>query len=186
VIDERLRRHVPAVATRRRAESEGVDLEAMKRTRPQEYMMLNAGEAVRVDAALAELVGSMLLAGFPDREVFRAPAGGRTRLLVFPPLRAAELGRLDGLLAPLVDRPEWRQRHAYYREVADVHGRTRELALPLAAADYAGGDAVVGPFGSEAAAELWARERVVPPRVHDVFAMNGAWFCDVFGGAEAG
>ncbi|HKI58964.1 MAG TPA: hypothetical protein VKA00_07110 [Trueperaceae bacterium] len=184
-MDERLRRHTPSVAARRRAEAEGIDLEAMKRDAPHEYMILNAAEALRASPELAELAGSMLLAAFPEREVFRAPAGARERLLAFPPLAAAELTRFDALLAPLVERPEWRERHAYFREVTDARGRTRELALAVPPSAYQGGDEVVGPFGTREAADAWGRERIASPRVHDAFPMNGAWFCDVFSGDQA-
>lgn len=180
MLDERLRLHVPSDAARRRARAEGLDLEALKRDAPREYMMLNASEVLRAAPELSDLAGSMLLAAFPEREVFRAPAGAQERLLAFPPLQGRELARLDALLAPLVDRPEWRRRHAFYREVADTRGRLRELALATPPAAYRDGNAVVGPFESEQDADAWGREHVGPPRVHDRFPMNGAWFCDIF------
>ncbi|MEJ2668478.1 MAG: hypothetical protein P8Z81_15515 [Deinococcales bacterium] len=148
-MDERLRRHTPSAALRSRAEAEGIDLEALKREAPADYMVLNAGEVLLAAAELAHL----------DDE---------------------ELERFDALLAPLVDRPEWSARHAYYREVNDARGKRRELGLPLVPDAYREGDAVVGPFPDEAAAEAWGREHVDAPRVHDPFAMNGRWFCDVF------
>lgn len=180
-----MRHHVPSAATQRRAEAEGLDLEAMKREVPQAYMALNAGEALRACRELADLAGSLLVAAFPDREVFRAASGSWERLLTFPPLRHEELGRLDRLLAPLVERDPWRGRHAFYRQVDDVRGSVRELGLPLAAEAYQQSDGVVGPFADEASADAWGRAHVAPPRVYDVFAMNGAWFCDVFRGDGA-
>lgn len=183
-MDELLSRHTPSQAARRRARAEGIDLEALKRDAPRDYMILNAGEVLRAPSELVHLAGSMLLAAFPEREVFRAPAGAFERLLSFPPLSADEQARFDTLLAPLVERPEWRRRHAYYREVADVGGRTRELALPVAPADYGGGDAVVGPFDTRGSADAWGRQRVSAPRVHDAFPMDGVWFCDVFPGDQ--
>ncbi|MEJ2287913.1 MAG: hypothetical protein P8Y02_04560 [Deinococcales bacterium] len=179
-MDERLRRHTPSAALRSRAEAEGIDLEALKREAPADYMALNAGEVLLAAAELAHLAGGMLLAAFPGREIFRTPAGRSERLLAFPPLDDEELERFDALLAPLVDRPEWSARHAYYREVNDARGKRRELGLPLVPDAYREGDAVVGPFPDEAAAEAWGREHVDAPRVHDPFAMNGRWFCDVF------
>lgn len=184
-MDARLLDHTPNDATRRRAEELGVDTDALKRDRPREYMMLNAAEALRAAPELAGVAGSLLLAAFPEREVFRAASGERERLLVFPPLEPADRQRLDALLAPLVARPEWRRRHAYFREVSDARGRVRELALALPPAAYRDGDAVVGPFEARERAEAWGRERVRAPRVHDVFSMNGAWFCDVFRADEA-
>jgi hypothetical protein len=152
----------------------------MKQEAPQAYMALNAGEALRAAPELADLAGSLLLAAFPEREVFRAASGARERLLAFPPLSQDELARLDRLLAPFVERRPWRARNAFYRQVSDVRGSVRELALPLTPEAYRDGDAVVGPFTDAASADAWGRGKVAPPRVHDVFRMNDAWFCDVF------
>jgi len=184
-MDERVRRHVPSAAMRRRAEAEGIDLDALKREAPTDYMALAAGEVLRVAPELAELAGGMLLVAFPEREVFRAPDGPRERLLAFPALSGEELERLDGLLAPLVDRPEWYRRNAFYRQVDDARGARRELDLPQAPDAYRQGDAVVGPFVDEGAADAWGRAQVRPPHVHDPFPMNGRWFCDVFQADEA-
>ena len=185
-MDDRLQGHTPSAALRARAEAEGIDLEALKREAPEEYMALNAKEVLIVTPELAQLAGSMLLAAFPEREVFRMTAGRSERLLAFPPLENEEVERLDALLAPLVDRAEWSSRHAYFRQVDDVRGRRRELGLPVAPEAYRDGDGVVGPFSDREAAEAWGRRRVRPPRVHDAFPMNGGWFCDVFRADEAG
>lgn len=181
-MDVRLRDHRPGLAALRLAEAQGLDLEVLKRERPQAYMALNAVEALRAAPPLAELAGGMLLAAFPNREVFRLPEGSWVRLLAFPELAVTEEARLDRLLAPLADRPEWRRRYAFYREVSDARGRRRELGLPEAPAAYAGGDAVIGPFSDRAGADGWAAAHVPPPRVHDVFVLAGRWFCDVFPG----
>lgn len=184
-MDERVRRHTPSAVLRQRAEAEGIDLEALKREAPDDYMALAAGEVLRAPPELAELAGGMLLMAFPEREAFRAPDGRRERLLAFPPLTQDELERLDGLLAPLVDRPAWRRRHAYFRQVDDPRGQRRELDLPQAPDAYDHDDAVVGPFADEQAADAWGRATVGPPRVHDAFPMNGRWFCDVFRADDA-
>jgi hypothetical protein len=179
-LDERLRRHIPSAALRARAEAEGIDLDDLKRNAPSDYMALAAGEVVRAAPDLAQLAGAMLLAAFPEREVFGLADGRRERLLVFPPLSSDELERFDALLAPLTDRPEWRRRHLYFRQVDDARGVRRELDLPQAPEDDLEGDAVVGPFADEADADAWGRAHVRPPLVHDPFVMNGHWFCDVF------
>jgi hypothetical protein len=184
-MDERVRRHTPSAALERRARAEGIDLEALKREAPEDYMALAATEVLRAAPELADLAGGMLLMAFPEREVFRAPDGSRERLLAFPPLTQDELERLDGLLAPLVDRPAWRRRDAYFRQVDDVRGQRRELDLPQAPDAYDQGDAVVGPFADQQAADAWGRTHVGPPRVHDAFSMNGRWFCDVFRADDA-
>ncbi len=185
-MDERLRRHTPSEALRARAEAEGIDLDTLKRDAPADYMALNAGEVVVAARELAHLAAGMVLTAFPDREVFRMQAGPSERLLAFPPLAEAELERLDALLAPLVDRPEWSHRHAYYREVEDVRGRRRELGLAVAPGAFTEDEGVVGPFADREAAEAWGRDNVRAPRVHDPFRMNGRWFCDVFRADEDG
>jgi len=184
-MDERVRSHTPSAALRRRAEAEGIDLEALRREAPEDYMALAAGEVLRAAPELADLAAGMLLMTYPEREALRLPDGRRERVLAFPPLTRDELARLDGMLALLVDRPEWRRRNAYFRQVGDTRGTRRELDLPRAPDTYDGGDAVVGPFADEPAADAWGRAHVAPPRVHDAFAMNGSWFCDVFRADEA-
>lgn len=181
-MDPTLLRHRPSDAVRRRAEAEGIDLEELKRSDPQRYGMLNAGEALRAHPELADLAASALAVAFPERSLFEAAPDAMVRVLVFPPLSEAERRRFDALLAPLTDRPEWRARHAYYREVRDVRGTRHELGLPAAPAAYHGGDGMVGPFADQADADAWAREHVAPPRVHDTVVLGGAWFCDVFPG----
>ena len=177
--------HVPSEAVRRVAEREGIDLEALRRDDPTAYMMANAGEAVRASAELAEIAGPLLLTAFPRRLTFRSQAGALVRFSLFPPPDAADLARLDALLEPLLERPEWRARHAFYRIVEDRSGLRRELALPLAPQAYEGGDAVVGPFRAEGAADAWAARSVTPPRVHDAFGSGSVWFCDVFRGDQS-
>lgn len=181
-MDPDLLAHRPNEEARRRAEADGIDLEALKRDDPERYRMLSAGEVLRAHPELDALAGSALAALVPERRLYRVDGGGWVRLLAFPPLDAAEQERVDGLLARLPERPEWRARHAYYREVHDVRGRRRELGLPSAPDAYAGGDALVGPFPDEAAADAWARGAVAPPRTHDTLHHAGGWFCDVFVG----
>jgi len=179
-MDPRIERHRPSEAEERRAAADGVDLEALKREAPVEYMVRNAASVLTVAPALAHLAAGMLLAAFPEREVFRSEGDDYERVLAFPPLTPDELRRFDGLLVPLVERPEWRSRHAFYREVNDVRGLRRELGLPQAPGDYDGTVAVVGPFDDEGEADAWGRASVTSPRTYDPFPMNGYWFCDVF------
>lgn len=181
-MDPRLRDHTPGPEARRRAAEDGVDLERLKRDDPVGYMVRNAGVVVTAAPELAHLAEGMLAARFADRQVFRAELANGVRLLAFPPLSGEELKAYDLLLAPLVDRPEWRARHAYFREVGDLRGVGRELGVPFAPDAYRGGEAVVGPFADVSAADAWAHERVAPPLVHDSFPMNGRWFADVFVG----
>ena len=183
-MDERDPQHDGGGALRAWADAQGSDPETLERERPAEALALEAREVLRAAPALAELAGGMLLAAFPRRQAFRTDEGGWVRLLAYPPLTDAELERFDALLAPLVDRPEWRRRDAYYRQVDDVGGRRRELALPRPPDAYDGGDAVVGPFPDRGSADAWGTARVEAPRVHDAFPMNGRWFCDVFRGDE--
>lgn len=179
-MDPRLARHRPTEAAKRRAREAGLDLATLKRDDPERYRMLNAAEVVRASPELAGLAAGMLLAAFPEREAFRAPAGALERVLAFPPLDPDELRSYEALLAPLVERPEWRRRHAFYREVGDARGVVRELAVPTPPGENGANDAVVGPFASRQAAEAWGRAQVRPPRAFDAFVMGERWYCDVF------
>ncbi len=179
-MDPRLRDHTPGPEALRRAADDGVDLERLKIDDPVAYMVRNAGTVVTAAPELAHLAEGMLTAAFPDRQVFRAEVAEGVRVLAFPPLDGEELRSYDRWLAPLVDRPEWRARHAYYREVGDLRGVGRELGLPQGPDAYRGGEGVIGPFEDGADADAWAEEHVTRPLVHDSFPMNGRWFCDVF------
>lgn len=185
-MDERLRDHEPSASARRRAASAGIDLELLKIERPDEYRMLNAGEAVRVAPPLIEeLAGAMALA-FPDHSFYLAPAGALERILAFPPFADADRARLDALVTEHLDLSTWRARHASFREVKDGHGTRWEVLLPTPPESYEGGEAWVGPFASAEQAEAWARATLRQPLVHDVMERSGGWFCDVFSGQGAG
>lgn len=183
---ERDPQHDPARTLRAPATAEPGGTEPGEGEPSVEAMVRDAREVVRSAPELAELAGGMLLAAFPRRRLFRHRRGGWVRLLAWPPLSEPELERFDALLAPLVHRPAWLRRHAFYRQVDDVRGRRRELALPQPPDAYDGGDAVVGPFPDEASADRWGTAQVAPPRLHDPFPMNQRWFCDVFRGDEGG
>ena len=114
------------------------------------------GEALRASPELVDVAIPLLLTLFPGREVLRGVSGRLAALHVDPPLEKHEARRLLGFLFELVERPEWRGRCAVAREVSDVKGTRMELILPLAPAEYDGGEALVGPFGSAEAAKDWA------------------------------
>lgn len=145
-------------------------------------------EAVRAGPGLDDIVVSLLLVLFPDRQLYRGEMGGdtggemsgMTALSVDPPLGAEETARLERYLHELVERPEWRARHAVVREVQDRSGTRLELRTPIAPADYRAGEALVGPFDDESAADAWGAEHASDGCAHDAIRMAGAWMCDVF------
>ncbi|MFA5551554.1 MAG: hypothetical protein WDA03_08035 [Trueperaceae bacterium] len=114
------------------------------------------GEAVRASPELVDVAIPLLLTLFPGREVRGDTAGRLVALRVNPPLQKPEVRRLLGFLFELVDRPEWRARCAVAREVSDVHGTRTEVVLPVRPPEYAGGEALVGPFPTQEAAADWA------------------------------
>src|SRR5690606_10072866 len=92
----------------------------------------------------------------------------------------AERRRLLEQLYVLVERPEWRARHAVAREVSDVNGVRLELLTPLAPEAYDGGEALVGPFADDEAARSWASGIAEPGLAFDTVPVTGAYLVDLF------
>lgn len=141
-------------------------------------------EALRAGPGLADIAVSLLLALFPEHDLYRAAAGDMTSLSLDPPLGAEQAGRLEHYLHQLVERPEWRARHGVVREVRDRTGTRLEVRTPAAPAEYRGGEALVGPFEDEAAAEAWGADHAGTGYGHDAIRMAGVWLCDVFDAGE--
>ena len=138
-----------------------------------------AVEVVRASPELADIASSLLLALFPAATQYRAE-GALTRLLLMPAPESAAHQQLRGLLFDLVDRPEWRAKHAVAREVSDDDGLRLELLTPIAAADYRGGPALVGPFADERSAVEWGEDHAKSDVSFDTFFTGTAWLCDLF------
>ncbi len=137
--------------------------------------------ALQAGPGLSDIAASLLLALFPTRQLVRAGGAGRLeRLLVKPPLTPNESRKLLDHLFTLVERPEWRDKHAVAREVQDVGGRRLELLTPLPPGQYRGGEALVGPFRDEAAANEWATNVAEPSLASDTVPMAGAYLVDLF------
>lgn len=137
--------------------------------------------ALQAGPGLSDIAASLLLALFPTRQLARAGGAGRLeRLLVKPPLTPNESRKLLDHLFTLVERPEWRDKHAVAREVQDVRGRRLELLTPLPPGEYRGGEALVGPFHDEAAATEWAADVAEPGLASDTVPMAGAYLVDLF------
>lgn len=163
-----------------RAEAAGLDLDALKRSDPQRYKMLNAQRLLRTQAPFVERVSDVFFAAFRHYELFQLLEGEYTVLLAFPALSEKELGRLDDALGRLVALPD--HAPAYYRVVNDKQGEQRELALPVLPGAWRGeGGVVVGPFAAQADAEAWGNAHVQAHALtHDAVPYAGAWYCDVF------
>lgn len=133
---------------------------------------------------LADIAASLLLALFPDRQLYRGLAGTGLHqpasLSMLPGLDATGFARLKEYLHQLVDRTEWRRRHALAREVSDRRGTFVELIVPVAPGSYSGGPAVVGPFLDETAADEFGSRQAGPALAHDAFPTAGGWLVDLF------
>jgi len=137
-------------------------------------------EALRASPALADLAAQLLSALFPDKRFATAHEG---RWLVFsarPALALAESRRLLGHLHDLVDLPQWRREYAVAREVTDVKGRRLEVLVPLTPQAYDGGEALVGPFPDQAAAQEWYGSVQQRGLAADTVQVADAWLCDLF------
>ena len=185
-MDSVLQTHTPSETTRAKAEAADIDLDALKRSDPERYKMMNAGDVVDVDARLVEEATAVFLAAFPRYEIFRYEASRlesltHIQLLSFPPLSQAEQGKFDDALARLSAHPKYSAQYAYFRITTDQRGEHRQFALPVAPDTWQGGLGVlVGPFMSEAEANTWQDAHRSSDVMTDVLPQNGAWFCDVF------
>lgn len=145
---------------------------------------------VRVSPEVADIVTSLLIALFPDRQVYREAAGSTLHapvgLAVAPKVDAAGFQRLEEYLHQLAGRSEWRARHALAREVSDSGGTYLELIVPVDPEAYSGGPALVGPFALEAEADEFGSLRAGATLSHDVFSVAGGWLTDLFEIPQAG
>ena len=142
--------------------------------------MLNAESLARVAPELADAAATIVQELWPERRLYRVPAGSDERLLVFPPLDEAAFARFDEAAADLVARASFSDAYAFFRTVRDLRGTHRELLLPTAPEAWAGEIALVGPFASQEAAEAWPAGRLPAELIADPVPYRGRWFCDVF------
>ncbi len=139
---------------------------------------------VHVSPELADIVTSLLLALFPDRQLYREVVGsephGPSSLAMAPGIDAAGYEKLKRYIYQLSDRAEWSARNALAREVNDRSGTYLELIVPIAPEAYAGGPALVGPFAEEAAADEFGSLHSGPTLSHDTYPTAGGWLADLF------
>jgi hypothetical protein len=176
--------HVPSAEAERRAHAAGLDLDALRRDDPTGYKMINAAPLLRSAAELRRLAEPAVHAALGDQEIYGAPVGEKVLFLAFPGPNAAQLERLDDLLAQAVE--EDTGRYGFYRVVRDRRGVRRELDLPTSPPVWSGEDALVGPFADDARAREWGLDNVMGRGVitFDTVRYAGAWFCDVFSAAD--
>lgn len=137
-------------------------------------------KALRASGELADLAAQLLGVLYPDKRLTVEQEGGWFSFSARPALSTGESRRLLNHLHDLVDRPEWRRRHAVAREVTDVTGRRVEVVVPLAPGAYQGGEAIVGPFASQDAAKEWYASVRLPGLAADTLQVADAWLCDLF------
>ncbi len=182
--------HRPSDRVRRLAQEHGVDLEALRRDDPEQYMMINAEPLLWLSPELLSVAADAIGRVLPEHRLFTAPGSSadELRLLIFPHPSEDVLRRLDAALARAVAERALAERYAYYREVRDRRGTRRELQLPQAPTADLWAETMVGPFDDEAAAQAWA-ELTIAGRAgmtFDVVPYGGSWFVDVFSVDEDG
>jgi len=140
-----------------------------------------ARELVRATGDLAGIAASLLLALYPAAELYRVGSGAASDLqrLILDPA-PADTDRLRRMLLELVDRPEWRGKHAVTREVSDDAGERLEVLTPLSPSDYREGPRLVGPFATERDADEWGADHAVSTLSYDTFFTGSVWLCDLF------
>ncbi len=137
-------------------------------------------EALRATPELADIAAQLLSVLFPDKRLVSAMEGRWLTFGARPPLAVHESRRLLNHLHDLVERPEWRRRHAVAREVTDSKGRRVELLVPLPPGAYTGGEALVGPFPDEETAKEWYAGVQLVGLAADTVHIADAWLCDLF------
>lgn len=137
-------------------------------------------EAVRVSPELVGVVVPLILTLFADRDVMPVPEGRLVAVQVAPQLDQVESRRLLGFLFQLVDRPEWKRRCTVAREVTDVRGRRCEVVVPLTPGAYDAGEALVGPFQTQDAANEWAAGVAQTELAFDTMLTAGGYLIDLF------
>ncbi len=151
----------------------------MDETLPEPLPGPGASEVVRATPDLAPIAVSVLMVMFPGAALYRT-GDGLVSLMLEPAPDRAGLDRLRAKLFDLVARPEWTRRHAVAREVRDAGGTRLEVLTPVAAADYAGGALLVGPFASQEEADAWGGDNAVSALSYDTFFTGDAWLVDLF------
>ena len=161
-----------------------MDLDRLKRERPDEYRILNAEPVVRVSPELAQQVAEMI-PDRTDRKIYSVPGEPAVRLLAFPPLSEDELAAFDEEAARWVAQGVAANLHAFFRTVRDPHGEHRELMIPIHPEAWNGEVALVGPFERQEQAEAWPAGRLPAHLIGDPMPYRGKWYCDVFDSEEA-
>lgn len=124
---------------------------------------------VQASAELAGVVRPLLLAAFPEHEIYETELIGLPVFLTNPALNADQRAHLGSFLAELVARPEWVQRAAIMREVTDSAGERFDIRVPITptATPEIG---VYGPFASTNEATDWVREHAPYQLESDIFS----------------
>lgn len=180
-MSEDLEKHTPSEDARRRAAAADLDLDVLRLDDPDTYRMICAVPVMSVAVELVEIAQGPLQTALGDQRLFQARTDGDVLMLAFPGPDAAQLERLDDLMAMSVEAHAI-GRYGYYRLVRDRTGTRREFALPTPPEGWEGGETMVGPFSTEAYAQEWAGARVDPRSgiTYDILEYAGSWFCDLF------
>ena len=134
---------------------------------------------VQASAELAAVVRPLLLALFPEHDVYEAELNGLPLFLSSPAFTAEQRAQLGSFLAELVARPEWASQAAVLREITDSSGERFDIRVPLAPVEQPG-VGVYGPFSSTDAAAEWAREHAPYELESDVFSTPAGVVVELF------
>lgn len=134
---------------------------------------------VQASAELAAVVRPLLLALFPEHEVFEAELDGLPLFLANPALSSPERARLGVFLNDLVARPEWAQRSALLREITDNAGERFDVRVPLTPEPNPN-LGVYGPFASTDEAKAWVQEHAPYQLESDIFSTPAGVVVELF------
>lgn len=124
---------------------------------------------MQASAELAGVVRPLLLAVFPEHEIYETELAGLPVFLTNPALNPEQRARLGSFLAELTARPEWVQQAAIMREVTDSAGERFDIRVPITpTANPEIG--VYGPFASTNEAAEWVREHAPYQLESDIFS----------------
>jgi hypothetical protein len=166
---------------RSRAKVAGLELDSLRETDPERFMLFCAESVLYVSESLRGLASSVFFAAFPHHRLFEQSEGTLLVFKAFPGLHPSEEEKLISALGRFVDHPKFPYSLAYVRTVNDEAGKRHYFALPIDQKEWLGqANQLVGPFETETQAQNWGKENVTLGLDFDSLRHADNWFCDVF------
>ncbi len=171
----------PSPKAIQRAKAAGLELDDLRETDPERFMLFCAEPVLYLSETLRDLASRVFFAAFPYHKLFEQAEDGLLVFKSFPALSPNEEEKIVSALGRLVDHEKFPHPLAYLRTVSDEAGKRHYFALPIAQKDWQGEpNQLVGPFESEVEAEDWGKENVTLGLDFDSLRHAGNWFCEVF------